>query len=144
MGLNPKDYLANVFSWSQKRWTTFKNLPLQVFGVLFSIYVIGSQRLYKQSPTVTFTQSTGQSLFFGSPPPPQHNGHRHLPLNLHFIENLKLPPFNNDFLLIFSYSVELQLFSMKLHKNHKQIGQNNHLQTLYQVILRTYTYPNLT
>ena len=42
------------------------------------------------------------------------------------------------------HSVKLQLFSIKFHQNQKQIERKNYLQTLYQTLLKTCTYSNLT
>ena len=36
------------------------------------------------------------------------------------------------------------MFSMNIHRNQLHIDQNTHLQTLFETLLKTFTYSNLT
>ena len=58
-------------------------------------------------------------------------GKKHSPKKILFSLSLQL------------HSVLLQMFSKKFHRNQKLIVEKNHLQTLNQTLLKTYTNSNL-
>ena len=67
----------------------------------------------------------------------------HTSLNRQFIEK-NLPPFSNEISLLMFHSLNCQMFSMNFHQNLMHIHQNAHLQTLYETLIQTYIYLNLT